>query len=293
MTLRPLPPFRLDLTVWALRRRARNVVDSWERGVYRRALWLEGGAAELEVSQDGELLRVGMAGPSTLSRSEAGAVLGRMLGTQIDLAAFYRTISRDPDVAPLARRFLGVKPPRFPSVFEALLNGISCQQISLTAGIAILSRLVSRFGARTSGGRSLFPRPQDLAGRAPSDLRRLGYSGSKASAILGIARDAADARVDLEAIAALGDAEATGVLRALPGIGPWTADYVLLRGLGRLGVFPSGDVGAARGLARLLGTKARPEGPRLGRLLARWAPYAGMVYFHLLLDRLSRSGEIA
>ena len=66
----------------------------------------------------------------------------------------------------------------------------------------------------------------------------------------------------------------------LPGIGPWTADYVLLRGLGRLDVFPSGDVGAAHTLGRILGRVIEP--PDAVRFAARFAPLRGMLYFCML-----------
>jgi DNA-3-methyladenine glycosylase II len=68
------------------------------------------------------------------------------------------------------------------------------------------------------------------------------------------------------------------------GIGRWSADYVLLHGLGRLHVFPRSDVGALNGLRSFLAGAGRDESPRAA--LARWTPYAGLVYFHLLLRGL-------
>ena len=69
-------------------------------------------------------------------------------------------------------------------------------------------------------------------------------------------------------------------LLELPSIGPWTADYVLLRGLGRLDVFPSGDVGAARTLGRILGRTLTPAAA--GQIAARFAPTRGLLYFCML-----------
>ena len=77
----------------------------------------------------------------------------------------------------------------------------------------------------------------------------------------------------------------TALLRQ-PGIGPWSADYVLLRGLGRLHVFPRTDVGALNGLRSFLEAAGRDEDPSAA--LARWSPDAGLVYFHLLLRGLER-----
>jgi len=67
---------------------------------------------------------------------------------------------------------------------------------------------------------------------------------------------------------------------------------VLLRGLGRLDVFPGDDVGAQNGLARWLGRSQRPDHAGVTRVVKRWSPFAGLVYLHLLLDGLSRTGVL-
>src|SRR5205814_501588 len=88
-----------------------------------------------------------------------------------------------------------------------------------------------------------FPRPVDLASASPAQLRRLGFSGNKSLVILTAARAIVEGRLNLEDLAALDTAEALDHLIALKGIGRWTAQYILLRGLGRLDVFPADDVG--------------------------------------------------
>ena len=78
----------------------------------------------------------------------------------------------------------------------------------------------------------------------------------------------------------------------LRGVGRWTAEYVLLRGLGRLHVFPGDDVGAQKRLARWLGRPSALDYAGVRRAVRRWQPYAGLVYFHLLLDGLSQAGAL-
>jgi DNA-3-methyladenine glycosylase II len=75
-------------------------------------------------------------------------------------------------------------------------------------------------------------------------------------------------------------------------VGRWTAEYVLLRGLGRLHVFPGDDVGGRNNLQRWLRRSKPFSYAALHRTLARWQPYAGLVYFHLLLDRLEHFNQI-
>ena len=78
----------------------------------------------------------------------------------------------------------------------------------------------------------------------------------------------------------------------LKGIGRGTAEYVLLRGLGRLDVFPGDDVGARGNLARWLETEGIMDYLKVEGPLKQWAPDKGLIYFHLLLDGLERTGQI-
>jgi DNA-3-methyladenine glycosylase II len=82
-------------------------------------------------------------------------------------------------------------------------------------------------------------------------------------------------------------ADATEHLQRLHGIGRWSAEYVLLRGLGRLDVFPGDDVGARNKLERFLALPGPPSYDQILAILEPWHPYAGLVYFHLLLDGLA------
>jgi DNA-3-methyladenine glycosylase II len=75
-------------------------------------------------------------------------------------------------------------------------------------------------------------------------------------------------------------------LTRLRGIGRWTAEYVMLRGLGRLHVFPGDDVGAHNKLRRFFGIDATLDYDSVKQLVGRWHPWAGMVYIHLLLESL-------
>jgi DNA-3-methyladenine glycosylase II len=294
--LEPIPPFRLDLTVWALRRRAHNVVDRWDGEVYRRVVVLNHQVDEVTVVQVGgeakPRLRVSLAGEPTgaAAREQITGLLARLLGLNIDLKPFYRLAATDPVLASLANRFRGLKPPRFPSVFEALVNAIACQQISLQAGIAVLNRLAVEFGASVQSAHG-FPRPTDLAGRDPQRLRALGLSGQKSRALLGLAEAVRNGEV-LEALAGLDDTEALRRLMQLRGVGRWSAEYVLLRGLGRIHVFPGDDVGARKRLAQWLGLAAPLDFEGVARILRQWRPFAGLVYFHLLLHGLADQGVL-
>jgi DNA-3-methyladenine glycosylase II len=295
------PPFRLDLSVWALRRRPGNRVDRWDGNTYRRTMRIASTFADVAVVQLGppEAPRLDVtvstekAVGRERARSEATTTLRGMFGLDADLQGFYRSAARDPHVRALAERFRGLKPPRFPSLFEGLVNAIACQQLTLTVGIELLNRLSETFGppAPQGGtGTHAFPEPRDLASAAPDALRVLGFSRRKSEAIVDLAQRVERGSVCLEQLPSLGDAEAIAVLCELRGIGRWSAEYLLLRGLGRLEVFPGDDVGARNNLRRRLGIDEPLGYDEVRRITKRWDPYAGIVYFHFLLAGIEASG---
>ncbi|MHB1739409.1 MAG: DNA-3-methyladenine glycosylase family protein [Actinomycetes bacterium] len=297
-------PFRLDLTVWALRRRPHNTIDTWDGTTYRRTLAASGQPLDVSVHQEPgrdrsrpllaiELRCLGNE-PSDATTAEIRHSLERMLGLDIDLTDFYELAERDERLDHLAQRFRGVRPPRFPSVFEALVNAVACQQLSLTVGIHLLNRLTTTYGPRAPGCSAApgFPSPESLAGAEASHLRSLGFSQAKARTILLIAGQVASGALDLDELGRLDDDRAFAALVGLPGIGRWSTEYALLRGLGRLHVLPGDDVGARNNLRRRFGLAVDAGYDELAALAAMWWPYGGMVYFHLLLDGLASAGHL-
>jgi len=299
--LEPVAPFRLDLTVWTLRRRPDNAIDRWDGTAYRRVLALADGPVEVAVVQMGPpeapRLRVAVRGAplhSELKRAVTAA-LERLLGLRVDLTAFYRLASPDAELGPMVQRFRGMKPPRFLSVFEGVVNAIANQQVTVTVGIVLLSRLSREHGPAVAGEDGLahaFPRPEDLAPLLPETLRQLGFSRQKGRAMIELAQNSGEEYADLERLATLSDGEAVTSLCRLRGVGRWSAEYILLRTLGRIHVFPGDDVGARNNLQRWLQLTEPLDYAAVARILARWHPYGGLIYFHLLLDRLAEAGHV-
>jgi DNA-3-methyladenine glycosylase II len=299
-TVEPVPPFSLDLTVWALRRRAANAIDRWDGTTYRRILVVDVRPLDVEVAQiappECPMLRVAVSdsSPAPSAKPVVMAALARLLGLDQCLAGFYRAAAGDPVLDDLTQAFCGLKPPRFATLFETLVNAFACQQVTLSLGILLLNRLAEACAPELDGpgGRAFaFPSPEDLAGRTPDELRALGFSRQKARAIIELARALAEHRLDLDAIEQFDDRAAVARLCALRGVGRWTAEYVLLRGLGRLHVFPGDDVGARNNLQRWLGLLEPFDYDGVQRTLAKWQPFQGLVYLHLLLKALQLEGE--
>ncbi len=287
-------PYRLDLTVNALRRLATNLVDIFTAdGRYLRAIDGAHGVMVLSVVQrTPDALTVTLDGDRR-DRAAALALVSRTLGVDRDLAHFDRAAARVPWLRPLARRMRGVKPPRYPTLWEACVNAVAFQQVSLHAASAIVARLITGLGSPVERrGAALYPFPSPARFQAADDgaLRRAGLSVGKVATLRRAAAALGSGALDEMALERTPTPEAAGILRELKGIGPWTAAVILLRGLGRLDVFPSNDSGVARSL-RLLVSPA-PSAPEIDQVLAALGPQRGMLYYHLLLARLEARGNI-
>ncbi|MCC6474763.1 MAG: DNA-3-methyladenine glycosylase 2 family protein [Burkholderiales bacterium] len=284
-------PYRLDLTVSALRRLPTNPVDVLSPGgAYVRVL--DGmGSAALRVEQvDARRLVVEIDGDRREHRRLL-ALVRRMLGVEVDLGRFNRSASRIPWLRPLARRMRGVKPPRYPTLWEACVNAIVFQQVSVIAASAIMRRFVAtlgkpreRFGARLYA----FPDPASVRNARAARLRAAGLSDGKLATLRRVADALDTGSLDEAALEQRPSPEAAALLCGIKGIGPWTAAVVLLRGLGRLDVFPANDSGVARNLAMLVA--ATPL--EVEAVLETLGPQRGMLYYHLLLARLEARSEL-
>ena len=278
------PPYRLDLTADALRRLAANVVDViGEDGVYRRALRDEAGANLVEVTQGGDrsvTIRVAGSAPSRWVPA-----VERMLGMHVELGEWYSRVEPFPWLAYLARELRGLRPPRYPTLWEALAHAIVFQQISIHAAASIMRRLVEAAGTPVRSANAVyypFPAAQELLATAESSLRSAGLSANKIAHLRSAAEAVAGGFVTEAIVESLPSAQAAQRLCEIRGIGPWSAAVVLLRGFGRLDVFPMKDSGVARSI-RLL---SADPGIDAHELLEALGPVRGMLYFHLLLGRM-------
>jgi DNA-3-methyladenine glycosylase II len=295
-------PFRLDLTVWALRRRKTNIVDQWDNNQYTRIIVFYSNPVKITVIQEGistePKIRVNLKSRKEIThkiQEEAELLLQRMLGIIVDLQPFYELASKNYMLKSLVSRFLGVKPPRFYSIFEGLINAISCQEITLDLGILMQNRLSENFGMKFIDNDITlyaFPRPEDLLEVSEEDIKKLGFSRQKTKAIKELAVAVFTKKIELTNIEKMGNDEVIAYLSTIGGIGRWSAEYVLLRGLGRLDTFPGDDIGAKNNLKRIFCLDSKPDYEEIKKLTSQWHPYEGLIYFHLLLEKLYLKGVI-
>lgn len=288
-------PFDLALTVGVLRRLPGSVLYPLFEDEFRFLAPLSTGHRLLSVRvaplgvDDAELRMRTLDGEmSVLEAKQACEIVARILDVERDLSPVRRLTENEPEVGPLALRLAGMKPPRFLSLWEAFCQIVPFQLVSLSAATATLNRFVMALGPhQTYEGCEYWglPSPADVLGAGTSALRNCGLSESKAKTLLGLAERSLAGSLDTQAFAMMSDVDAIARLMEIPGIGPWSAQVALLRGLGRLSVFPAGDSGATRGLGELLAGRGDPAAAAK-ELLDRMGDWRGYLYFMLLGNRL-------
>lgn len=230
------------------------------------------GAAEAELAVDD-----GMA--------DSAAVLAaarHLLGLAQPVEAFEQAHAGHPQLGPLLTRQAGLRVPLAATPFEALSWAITGQQISLGAAISLRRKLLLAAGPRHSGGLVCYPDAARVAALDEATLRTAGFSASKAQTLLTVARLVVADALPLEAWLAEPPAdEIRARLLAVRGIGPWTVDYVLLRGFGWVDGSLHGDAAVRRGLGRLAGMATAPDEKATRAWLEPFAPWRALVAAHL------------
>lgn len=198
------------------------------------------------------------------------AKLRRWLDLDADPQLIAESLSPDPIIGPLIAQRPGLRVPgSLDGAATALLTVIG-QAVSLKAASVFAGRLVRAFGAPVGeSGLHAFPAPQTIADAGPEALREIGLTSSRAAALHRLASALADG---LELSPAADRADARRALLALPGIGPWTADYIALRALGDPDAFAPDDLV----LKRALGAKTARAASVIASSWSPWRSYAAM-----------------
>ena len=257
--------------------------------VFRIAVRIQDNPTVLEMRQirrDPPILKVQTALPN--SASEVKRIASWIIFADLDLRPFYQVAASHPILGAITQELHGLKPMRPASLFEMLVIAITEQQISLAAAYRIRTRIIERYGERVNG-LWVFPSPRRLSESSISELMTCGLSQRKAEYVQGVAYQVADGLLDLDRLEAMSDEDVRRLLLQIRGLGPWSAEYFLVRGLSRPDRVPADDLGIRSIVGRYLG-----RGPRLSpqgtlRKLAAFKPYRGLAAFYLLAhERLSQ-----
>jgi AraC family transcriptional regulator of adaptative response / DNA-3-methyladenine glycosylase II len=271
----PLPPGLRVADLLAFQGRdAQSVSERVTGTTLHKAFLFEGRACVLRLFFRGRKVDISLAGaegPAAMAAAHGAAL--RLLGWQGDPAAFELEHSE------LARGREGLRVLLTLDPFEALVWAILGQQVNLAFAYALRRDLIRLAGVPAGEGLIAHPDAPRIAALQVEDLQALRCSRRKAEYLLHAAQEVAAGRLQLQE-----RPTATGAARdllALRGCGPWTAQYVLMRGLGFRDCVPVGDAGLTLALQRWFGLEARPDGRETLRLMAAFAPHRSLATFHL------------
>jgi AraC family transcriptional regulator, regulatory protein of adaptative response / DNA-3-methyladenine glycosylase II len=244
-------------------------MEGMDGDTYRRVLRLPGGTGVAAVRLDPRGARGRLALEDPGDRTAARAALRALLALDEDAAAADAVLARDAALAPLVAAAPGVRVPGTPDGAELAIRAVLGQQISVAAArtaAAALARGLGRPLPVPDGTLThAFPAPAALAD-APDELLRMPRARQRTIRILATELAAGD----LDVSRGTDPAVLRAALVALPGIGPWTAEYVAMRAAGDPDAFPASDLGLLRGAA-LLGLPSDPRG--LAARAERWRPF--------------------
>ena len=272
-------PFASQAVMSFIGERAIPGVESWDGQTYRRSLDLPAGPAviDLVAHDDHVAARLAMASWSDLA--VAVQRVRRLLDLDSDPAAVDSVLGSDPALSALVATAPGRRAPASVDPYETAIRAVIGQQVSVAGARTVAGRIVNGVGrtfVETDGEIThVFPRPEELAVAADDAF---SMPGARRDTIRRLARAIAEGDVELDA--GSDPIVAHQQLLALKGIGPWTADYVVMRGLGHPDTFLTNDLGVRHALERLGIGDAH---------VSRWAPWRSYAVHHLWASLASSS----
>jgi len=231
-------------------------------------------AAEIELSIDQT--------SASLDVDKLSVLAARMLGLNQPVDVFEESVAQHPQLGALINKQSGLRVPVAPTVFEALSWAITGQQISVAAAMSIRRKLIQLVGLQHSSGLYCYPDARHVTALSMVDLRRAGFSQSKAQTLLTVSQMMASGELELNNTQKEPPTELIRQqLIKIRGIGPWTVNYALLRGYGWLDGSLHGDAAVRRGLHLLLNSVEPMDENQTRQWLEKFTPWRALVAAHL------------
>jgi DNA-3-methyladenine glycosylase II len=286
----PLPePFRYDQNIGYLSRSTNEclfVVDN--SSIYKLIPFGDNLALIAVHSEDDVMLHIRII---HFSGSELTASIRENIASYVwewfdlgtELTPFYEM--EDPILRQVTDEFRGLRLMGIPDLFEAMSWGIIGQQINLAFAYTLKRRLVEAFGTSLVWeGRTYwaFPTPERIAALTTEALTALQFTGKKAEYLIGVAKLMAEGQLSKMGLLGMNDfAAMEKELLHIRGIGPWTANYVLMRCLRNPAAFPLADVGLHNALKHVLGLEMKPSLDHIRQLAEGWKGWEAYATFYL------------
>jgi DNA-3-methyladenine glycosylase II len=292
-TIAALPPFRFGLSAEIFASGDRQI-RNYEDGRFWQVIRVNGKLmlATVESADTAEkpVVSVELKSNSTVTEEDkkiAEKIIITLFGLDFDLKPFYEEVKSNEKMARLTQKLWGLKSPTTPTVFEALVDSIVEQQISLKVANGIERRLVKKFGdaLNLDGGiYYAYPTPQRLASTSEEELRQCGLSLRKAEYIKEVSALITEGKINLEKLKDYASAEQIiKELDEIRGVGVWTAELTMLRGMQRLEALPADDLGLRRVISHYYCDGKAIASAEARQIAKSWGKWKGLAAYYLVV----------
>jgi DNA-3-methyladenine glycosylase II len=297
LTIAALPPFRFDLSSEIFANGDRQI-RNYENGRFWQVIRVNGKLILAIIEAAGTLDKPEVSAELRSNRAieeedkkKAEKTVNTLFSLDLDLKPFYETVKNDKIMAHLTHELWGLKSPTTQTVFEALVDSIVEQQISLKVANVMERKITKKFGGTLDLEDSTYyayPTPQNLASASIEEIRQCGLSLRKAEYIKEVSALITQGKLDLEE--KLRNYEsAEQIIRELDeirGIGVWTAELTMLRGMQRLEALPADDLGLRRVISHYYCDGKMITGAEARQIAKAWGDWKGLAAYYLIVANM-------
>lgn len=293
LTITPVPPFDFDLSATIFSDGDKQI-GKYENGRYWRVVRAHNKLMLVTLSSLGTVinqeLSVELESDEEIlneDKKTAEEIVCSLFNLDFDLTAFYDGVKNDTIMSMFTQKLRGLKSGGTPTVFEALVDSIIEQQISLKVAQSIERNVIKTFGDTLEMNEAVyyaFPTPQKLALATVEQLRNCGLSSRKAEYIHDVSKSTVAGKLDLEHFKTYEDSEEIiKELCKVRGIGVWTAELTMLRGMNKLDAIPADDLGLRRHISHYYCNDRKISGDDARRIAENWGKWKGLAGFYLII----------
>jgi DNA-3-methyladenine glycosylase II len=223
-------------------------------------------------------------------RGKARKIVSTLLNLGFDLKPFYKHARNDKTLTGLIQRLRGLKSPTTPTVYEALIDSIVEQQISLAVAHVLETKLIKTFGQALKLKNEVYyayPTARKLASASIEQLRGRGLSLRKAEYIKGVSKMITSGKLNLESFKGYSDVQKIiKELDGIRGVGIWTAELTVIRGMQKHEVIPADDLGLRRVISHYYFGDRKISSQEARRIAEKWGKWKGLAAFYLIMAEI-------
>lgn len=293
LTITPVPPFDFPLSA-TIFSGGDPQIRTYEDGKYWQVVRVNDKLMLITITSLGTVdnpeLSVELKSNESISTKDKKLIeetVFSLYNLKFDLTPFYDEVKADKVMSMLTQQLRGLKSPTTTTVFEALVDSIIEQQISLTVAHRLERNVIKTFGAQLTINDKVYyayPTPQNIAAATVEQLRNCGLSMRKSEYIHDISNSIVERKLDLEQYKTYENAEEIiKELCKIRGIGVWTAELTMLRGMSKLEAIPADDLGLRRHIAHYYCDDRKISGIEARRIAENWGKWKGLAGYYLII----------